>query len=64
LAAGSERRTPVRAGIFTRETSTSASVGLEVILRRLRNLRLSEIPRMLGSVLRGPAQVRVRFDAG
>jgi cytochrome P450 len=38
------------------------SVGLEVILRRLRNLRLTEPPRMLGSVLRGPAQVHVRFD--
>lgn len=40
------------------------AVGLEVILRRLRNPRLGEIPRMLGSVLRGPAQVRVRFDSG
>jgi cytochrome P450 len=39
------------------------TVGLEVLLRRLPNLRLVEEPNMVGLVLRGPDRLRVRFDA-
>jgi cytochrome P450 len=39
------------------------AVALEVLLRRLPNLRLVEEPPMAGLVLRGPARLRVAFDA-
>ena len=39
------------------------NVALEVLLRRLRNLRLIEVPPIYGAVLRGPRSVRMQWDA-
>jgi cytochrome P450 len=39
------------------------NVGLEVLLRRLPNLRLLEEPRVVGVVLRGPKSLRIAWDA-
>jgi cytochrome P450 len=39
-------------------------VGLEVLLRRLPGLHLTEDPRMVGSVLRGPMHVNVAWHGG
>jgi cytochrome P450 len=39
------------------------AVALDVLLRRLPNLRLVEQPRVTGVVLRGPRQLRVAWDA-
>jgi 2-hydroxy-5-methyl-1-naphthoate 7-hydroxylase len=39
------------------------NVGLEVLLRRLPNLRLLEDPVVVGIVLRGPKTLRMRWDA-
>jgi cytochrome P450 len=38
-------------------------VALEVLLRRLPNLRLLEEPRVMGVVLRGPKTLRIAWDA-
>ena len=38
-------------------------VALEVLLRRLPNLRLVEEPRVVGVVLRGPKTLRIAWDA-
>ena len=39
------------------------NVALEVLLRRLRSLRLIEVPPIYGAVLRGPRSVRMQWDA-
>jgi cytochrome P450 len=39
------------------------TVGLDVLLRRLPNLRLLEEPRVVGVVLRGPQSLRIAWDA-
>jgi cytochrome P450 len=39
------------------------AVALEVLLRRLPNLRLVEQPRIAGVVLRGPRELKVEWDA-
>ncbi len=39
------------------------TVALDVLLRRLPNLRLVEVPQIYGVVLRGPRSVRMQWDA-
>jgi len=39
------------------------NVALEILLRRLPNLRLTEVPEIYGVVLRGPRSVRMQWDA-
>lgn len=41
---------------------TELSIALEVLLRRLRNLRMVERPPVLGTTLRGPRHLRVTWD--